>query len=200
MKPNNDTKQLEHDLAQHGPLICGSLEFRNVGGDIKITRSSADADENQADLLPAKDAERLCCWLTLVFPGVRQYIKTLKQERDEAVVSYVRLSTNLPVSDGILDLLKGPTLGERIRQAIASHRTHKEGCHDGSQTWLANKINVPLMTVYRYVLDQAIPVPNIAARIATVLGWPKEEMARYIRAAKIQHAMKKELHAKKPKP
>jgi len=85
---------------------------------------------------------------------------------------------------------KGPTLGQQLTFFARSHAA--DGKKNGAiHTWLANQLGVTVMTAGRYLNDKAIPIPDIANRIADLVGWTHEEMAMRCSEQRIRLAIQR---------
>lgn len=169
-----DDAQIEAFLADHRPITVAGLTFTAIGqadGDIRIDLPKNRGQE--ATIMDVKGAEALCCWLTLRFPAVREYIERLQKKHGE-------------ISDG-------KTLGQAIQESVKKIRgdASRPGPHSGDATWLAEKTGLTPMTVFRYLTDQAIPQNNIALRIARILGWSDTEMQKRISDQHVRREVEK---------
>lgn len=187
MKSRVDEAKVVAQLQDHQPIEVGGLRFVDIGGETVRVDVMLDRDED-ATILDAKNAERLCVWLSGRYPVVRETIHHLRMGRGSVGLD--------PGSD---EFLTGPTLGQRMKMAVHTLRNSKTGPHSGDATWLAKQVGVHVMTTERYFEDKAIPQPDIAEKIASVLGWAKDHMHRLLVAAKIRDTARRAMNGPKCK-
>lgn len=173
--------EIQLAITEHRPITVAGLTLTDVNGPVRVDLPH-DRDVD-AVLLDEVDAQRLVCWLSGRLPVVRDYIHKLRCGLDA-----------VQIDRGVQEFLQGPTLGERIRESVRTIRQNPsqgKKRHNGDMTWLARQIGVQVASAGRYLKDQAIPEPQIASKIAAVLGWPEAHMTNLIHAAKIRAAERK---------